>query len=255
MASKKQVRAKRTYTARPGQVVRLAGRRFGSLVVISRAGRQKRYITWLCRCDCGAEREVSGHNLRRGRTKNCGAKSHKVERSLSITAQYKSEYQSWRSMRNRCLDPRHAKYPAYGARGITICERWDEFKNFMLDMGRKSDPKFTIERDDVNGNYEPTNCKWISRKDQGRNKRTSVFVTYQGKKMLLIDLVEELGLSRNNVYQRLKLGWTLAQAIALPNGSRVNRGRPRSPRKKKEVIAVCKRPWYISFPAIDNRKD
>lgn len=100
----------------------------------------------------------------------------------------------------------------------------------MLDMGRKADSKFTIEREDVNGNYEPTNCKWISRKDQGRNKRTSMFVTYQGKKMLLIDLVEELGLSRNNVYQRLKLGWTLAQAIALPNGSSINRGRPR---KKK----------------------
>lgn len=103
----------------------------------------------------------------------------------------------------------------------------------MLDMGRKSDPKFTIEREDVNGNYEPTNCKWISRKDQGRNKRTSVFVTYQGKKMLLIDLVEELGLSRQLVYKRLKLGWTLAQAIALPVS---NRGRPRGLRKKKQVL-------------------
>ena len=102
----------------------------------------------------------------------------------------------------------------YGGRGITVDPRWNEFKQFMLDMGRKPDPKFTIERENVNGNYEPKNCKWISRKDQGRNKRNSVFVTYNGKKMLLIDLVEDLGLSRQIVYERLKLGWTLAQAIA-----------------------------------------
>lgn len=138
-------------------------------------------------------------------------------------------------MRARCLDEKNAKYPIYGGRGITICERWNEFKNFMFDMGRKPDPKFTIEREDVNGNYESTNCKWISRKDQGRNKRNSVFVTYRGKKMLLIDLVEELGLSKRLVYERLKLGWTLAQAIALPVS---NRGRKRGGKnkKKKQVL-------------------
>lgn len=154
---------------------------------------------------------------------------------MALTMQFKSEYQSWMNMRERCNNPNNKKYPIYGARGITVCERWNEFKNFMLDMGRKPDPKFTIEREDVNGNYEPGNCKWISRKDQGRNKRNSVFVTYQGKRMLLIDIVEELGLSRGLVYQRLKLGWTLAQAIALPNGSGINRGRPRGSYKKKTI--------------------
>ena len=158
---------------------------------------------------------------------------------MALTMQFKSEYQSWMNMRERCNNPNNEKYPIYGARGITVCERWNEFKNFMLDMGRKPDPKFTIEREDVNGNYESKNCKWISRKDQGRNRRNSVFVTYNGKRMLLIDLVEELGLSRNIVYQRLKLGWTLAQAIALPlhtvayPGAR--RGRPRGAYKKKPV--------------------
>lgn len=139
-------------------------------------------------------------------------------------------------MRARCLDPTNKKYPIYGGRGITINKRWDEFKNFMLDMGRKPDPKFTIERDDVNGNYEPTNCRWISRKDQGRNKRNSVFVTYNGKKMLLIDLVEELGLSRGVVYGRLQAGWTLAQAIALPIAVTKPHGphrKPRCPKRKK----------------------
>lgn len=231
MNVKKRAYAKREFSERPGQVVRLTGKRFGSLVVVSRAGRMKRYITWLCHCDCGTDLEVNGRYLRRGKRKNCGNESHKVERPVPLTAQYKSEYQSWTNMRARCLDPKNHKYPIYGARGITICDRWSEFKNFMLDMGRKPDPKFTIERENVNGNYEPTNCSWISRKDQGRNKRTSVFVTYQGKKMLLIDLVEELQLSRQLVYERLKLGWTLAQAIALPVS---NRGRKRGGKNKKK---------------------
>lgn len=216
-------------------IIRLEGKKFGELTVLSRAGRKSRYITWLCRCSCGAEIVVGGNNLRRGRTTKCKAPAHKANRPVSLTVEYKSEYQSWTSMRARCLDPKNKKYPIYGGRGITIDPRWDEFKNFMLDMGRKPDPKFTIERDDVNGNYEPTNCRWISRKDQGRNKRNSVFVTYNGKKILLIDLVEELGLSRNVVYQRLKLGWTLAQAIALPLHTVTNtraRGRPRGPARK-----------------------
>lgn len=148
-------------------------------------------------------------------------------------------------MRARCLNKNNKKYPIYGGRGITICERWNEFNNFMLDMGRKPDPKFTIEREDVNGNYEPTNCYWISRADQGRNKRNSVFVTYNGKRMLLIDLVEELGLSRSVVYGRLKMGWTLAQAISLPKGLHVNRGRPRKSRGPYKKKPIAKRHSYV----------
>lgn len=147
-------------------------------------------------------------------------------------------------MRDRCTNPTHKNYKNYGARGITIDPRWSKFKNFMLDMGRKPDSKFTIEREAVNGNYEPKNCKWISRIDQGRNKRNSVFVTYEGRKLLLIDLVEGLGLSRNVVYGRLKGGWTLAQAIALPVHSVVSktpRGR-RKGSKNKKSIAMCESP-------------
>jgi hypothetical protein len=218
---------------RPGLVARLEGQRFGLLTVISRAQNAGGYAMWNCRCTCGAEIIVGGNRLRQGRKNRCASKVHKAQRTMSLTVEYKSEYQSWRNILDRCTNPDSEKYAIYGARGITVCERWNEFKNFMLDMGRKPDPRFTIEREDVNGNYEPKNCRWISRKDQGRNKRNSVFVTYQGRKLLLIDLVEELGLSRQLVYERLKLGWTLAQAIALPNGSSINRGRPRGSYKKK----------------------
>lgn len=223
----------------PGLIARLSGQRFGTLVVIGRSGNIGKFAAWTCRCDCGTELRVGGNRLRQGRKNHCGAPAHKPKRPTPLTAEYRSEYQSWTSMRERCTDPKHKNFKHYGGRGITIDPRWNEFKNFMLDMGRKPDPKFTIEREDVNGNYEPKNCRWISRKDQSRNKRNSVFVTYNGKRMLLIDLVEELGLSRNNVYQRLKLGWTLAQALALPNGSQINRGRPRGSYKKKKLDPIA----------------
>lgn len=216
---------------RPGQLSRLDAQRFGLLTVIAREGNEGKFAAWRCRCDCGTEIVVGGNKLRDGRRTKCYARNHPVERPPSFTLQYINEYRSWASMHERCTNPKHKNYKNYGGRGITICERWNEFKNFMLDMGRKPDPKFVIERDDVNGNYEPKNCKWIARKDQGRNRRNSVFVTYQGKRMLLLDLVEELGLSRGIVYGRLKAGWTLAQAIALPLS---NVG----PKRKKKTDAI-----------------
>jgi hypothetical protein len=233
---------------RPGLLSRLDGRRFGLLTVTSRATNAGGYARWNCRCDCGAEIVVVGHRLLQKRKDRCLSDIHKVQRPPPITLTYKSEYQSWKNMHARCTDSKNKKFPAYGGRGITIDPRWAEFKNFMLDMGRKPDPKFTIEREDVNGNYEPKNCRWISRKDQGRNKRNSVFVTYEGRKLLLIDLVEELGLSRGTVYSRLKLGWTLAQAIALP----IPPQKPRRPYVKggrKRKLAYCKRLSYEQLRA------
>lgn len=201
---------------RPGLVARLDGQRFGLLTVIERAGSAEGFALWKCRCDCGREIIVASSRLRQGRKNCCLSEEHKSARLISLTVEYKSEYVSWRSMYKRCTDMKHKHYASYGGRGITICEHWKVFRNFMLDMGRKPHPRFTIERDNIDGNYEPGNCRWISRADQGRNKRNSVFVTYAGRRMLLIDAIDDMGLSRSVVHQRLKAGWTLAQALALP---------------------------------------
>jgi hypothetical protein len=223
-----------------GVYARLNGMTFGNLVVLHRAGHRGKFAAWMCRCTCGVERVVGGQHLRRGKIRSCNTNGHrwKIDRPITLPAEYPSEHQSWSSMHERCGNPNHKKYNVYGGRGITICERWDDFKNFMLDMGRKPDPKFTIERRDVNGNYEPGNCCWIARKDQGRNRRNSVFVVYQGKRMLLLDLVEELGLSRGVVYARLKAGWTLAQAIALPVKSYQKRPRKKRLQNAKPVVTL-----------------
>jgi hypothetical protein len=208
---------------KPGVVAQLEGMRFGNLTVTARGpDKQGGFYTWVCRCTCGSQCIVSGAYLRRGKTKSCNLKGHRwknTPRYGGLTVKFPSEYASWRGAWHRCYNPKNISYPVYGGRGITVCDRWKSFEHFMQDMGRKPEPKFTIERRDVNGNYEPGNCCWISKSAQGRNKQNSVYVVYQGRKMLLIDLIEELGLSKGIVKQRLKLGWTLAQAIALPNGS------------------------------------
>lgn len=163
---------------KPGVVDRLAGQRFGLLKVIERAGNVGKFAAWRCRCDCGAEVIAGGNKLRNGRRKACGINGHrfKAEHDPGITTVYKSEYQSWRNMHSRCNSSSHKNYPNYGARGITICPEWKSFEVFLRDMGRKPDPKFTIERDDTNGHYVPGNCRWASREDQHRNKRNSVYV-------------------------------------------------------------------------------
>lgn len=127
-----------------------------------------------------------------------------------------AEYGSWSSMRKRCLSKNDDSYPDYGGRGITICDRWNKFDNFYADMGHKPTPKHTIEREDNNGNYEPMNCKWATYKEQGRNRRNTVFVEYQGKKELLIDLCERLGLTKSVIYGRLKNGWDIEDALTKP---------------------------------------
>ena len=206
----------------PGKIVRLDGQRFGFLKVLGREGRRGRHISWRCRCDCGAEAVVSGKYLRSGKKKACGINGHRYRSEVysGITGRYPSEYASWSSMHQRCKNPKLRSFPYYGGRGIKVCPQWATFENFLRDMGRKPDPKFTIERKDCNGGYEPSNCRWASKAEQARNKRNSVYVTYQGRKLMLLDLLSELGLSRNMVVARLNSGWPLEVALSLPKQKR-----------------------------------
>lgn len=120
-------------------------------------------------------------------------------------------------MRRRCNNEKHKRFENYGGRGIKVCKRWDKFENFLHDMGRKPRPDMTIERLDNNGDYEPQNCVWETRALQNRNKRNTIVVTYKGRKWLFTDLIKELGVSRMLVYGRLKNGWPLEAALAIPS--------------------------------------
>jgi len=194
----------------------LAGERFGRLVVLSLAGRNPR--RWLCVCDCGVEKEVRGDNLLSGHTTSCDClrRERVSEATRSHGMHGTPAYRVWLGMRQRCRDPKRPNWQWYGGRGIQVCERWrDSFEAFFADMGEPG-PGQTIERLDPEGPYSPENCVWADDRTQSRNRRDTIYVDFQGERRKLIDLVEEYGVGRHLVYNRLLLGWTPEEAILTP---------------------------------------
>ena len=141
---------------------------------------------------------------------------HRREKATSPT------WLSWRAMVERCTNPGAADYPRYGGRGIRVCDRWRDFTAFLADMGER--PRgTTLDRRDVNGHYERGNCRWATAKEQGRNKRGSLLLTFDGRTQCLSAWAEETGLDRTTLRYRLKKGWPIERALTTPLMSRVER--------------------------------
>jgi hypothetical protein len=129
------------------------------------------------------------------------------------------EYQTWMNMRDRCLNKNKDRYSQWGGRGITICPEWDDFRCFYADMGPKPSPAHSLDRINVDGPYAPWNCRWATRSEQQRNRRDNIWLTHQGKTMLLGDWAKETGIHRNTLDGRFKRGWP-AERILSPTPSR-----------------------------------
>ena len=169
-----------------GVVRDISGMRFGKLEAIERVGSDKhRHSTWLCKCDCGNEIVVRSDSLIRGLQVSCGCYNIEQIRNRSITHGKANTrlYNIWRGIKKRCFVESEVFYKDYGGRGITICDEWkDDFEMFYewsMQNGYRED--LTIDRIDVNGNYEPTNCRWATLIEQQNNTRKNRFLTFNGE--------------------------------------------------------------------------
>lgn len=203
--------------------VDMVGKQFGWLTAISREGSTmrlgtKKNATWRCVCTCGQQVIVPGNRLRHGKRKACGVNGHVWARQSrgGLLPLHPNEYRTFKHMHARCRNKKSHNYNRYGGRGIKVCKHWRHFKEFFVDMGVKPTSEHTIERIDVNGNYEPANCRWATKEEQRRNQQRSVYVEYEGERMLLIDLCAKLGINRGIMYGRLRNGWSLGDALLIP---------------------------------------
>lgn len=189
----------------------LTGQTFGLWQVLCQHSITNRGQTlWLCRCQCGKEKAVSGSSLRSG---NRGCRSCRHLRHGKIAS---AEYRSWKHMLYRCNNQRCKSYPDYGGRGITVCDRWLSFEAFHHDMGDKPSPWHSINRIDNNGNYEPGNCEWSTPVEQARNCRHNRLITFRGITQCLSAWEETLGFKRGTLKTRLQTGWPTDVALTTP---------------------------------------
>lgn len=219
-----------------GKLIDLTGQKFNRLTVIERAYVKKGVVYWHCICECGKEKFVNGRKLRDNITKSCGCyKSQEFKKRVSTHKLSKTKlYRTYRSIINRCYDRNNPNYHNYGGRGIVMCEDWkNDFKTFydwayangykeeLLQNGKN---KWTIDRIDVNGNYEPSNCRWATWEQQANNKRQTVYLTYKGKTLTQRQWAKKLGLDDCDIYWRLKNGWSISEVLSVPKkyGNRIN---------------------------------
>jgi hypothetical protein len=181
----------------------LQGFHFGSLTVLQLARSRSHGAWWLCQCKCGNQKEIPASDMVQGKINSCGCEHKKRIAKASTTHGMKNTrtYSIWQAMRNRC----NRINQDYSCRGITYDERWDSFENFYLDMGEVPEG-MSIDRIDPNGNYEKSNCRWANQEQQANNKRSSVFIEYNGKKQTVSQWAKELNMNHHTLRSRLKKG-------------------------------------------------
>lgn len=200
----------------------LDGKRFGILTVLSLSPhRPHRQSHWICRCDCGKVKTVAYPNLKSGNTVSCGCLvKTRSEKNKKDVGRRRARV-AWAGMRQRCDYRTYHSWGRYGGRGITICERWRDFENFLADMGRP-DAGMTLDRIDGNGNYEPSNCRWATRREQQGNIASNRWLECWGQRMILADWSRKTGISESVISNRIRLGWSVERALT-KNTTRVDK--------------------------------
>ena len=209
----------------------ITGKRFGRLIAIEPVGKVKHGETteWLCRCDCGNLTITKGQYLRGGNTKSCGC----LQKELAAERMRQREtkhgecrtrlYRIWVNMKNRCNCPNNTHYECYGGRGIKVCKDWMEsyenFKNWAINNGYSD--TLTLDRIDVNKDYYPENCRWVTRHEQALNRRTTYQITYKGETKTFFEWSQIVGIDSKTLRSRVtERNWSVEEAFTTPLGER-----------------------------------
>lgn len=188
--------------------------RFGLLVVSGFAGRNRHgHKLVLCHCDCGSSLVAVEQSLKSGNTKSCGCLKHKAPPNKTHGARNTRAYSVWWNMKTRCERTNSRYFKDYGARGIKICQRWQDFSVFLADMGQPPEG-FTLDRIDNDKGYEPGNVRWADRKAQANNRRSNRLIEHDGRTQTLQQWANETGVKRATIAHRLDSGWTEAKALS-----------------------------------------
>lgn len=198
------------------------GKQFGHLLVLysTRAFREQRRLA--CECSCGKTVSARFDHVVRGKVRSCGCQrgayvtADKVRHGHSQRDNRTPEYGTWIKIRERCAKPGTRNFADYGGRGITVCERWLVFENFLADMGERPSDLHSIERKDNSAGYSPNNCVWATRTEQARNRRSNHVLLMGGESMSAAAWAERTGLDSLTILARVRRGWTHDAAISTP---------------------------------------
>lgn len=195
----------------------LTNKKFGKLTAIEYKGRNKSGGVWRCLCDCGNEVLVLGGNLRKGKTQSCGCYRFGLRQTHGKANT--RIYNIWKGIKQRCINANHTFYKDYGERGITVCDEWrDNFQAFYdWAIANGYADNLTIDRIDVNGNYEPLNCRWITNEAQQSNRRNVRYIDYNGETHTIPEWSKILGIPYNVLYLRIvSHKWSVKKAFTTP---------------------------------------
>lgn len=201
-----------------GEKIPMIGNRYGRLVVIEEAPSQNQRSMVICKCDCGnITKAITASDLRRGKTNSCGCL--RLERIKEANKKHGDGHSRlnvvWTNMKQRCYNPNSTSFKDYGARGIRVCDEWKDdfgaFRDWAINSGYEEHAnrgRCTLERIDVNGNYEPSNCRWATQKEQCNNLRKNLLIEIDGRTQTLKQWANESGLDEAKIRYRYKHGYT-----------------------------------------------
>ncbi|MBO3398543.1 hypothetical protein JJB71_13440 [Clostridium perfringens] len=198
----------------------LIGKRFGKLKVVKQSHSKNYRRYWECECDCGNKTIVTTSRLKNGHTKSCGCLSKEVttKRNTKHGKRNTRIYEIWAGMKKRCLNKKSISYKNYGGRGVSICEEWknsfEKFYNWAINNGYNEN--LTIDRIDVNGNYEPNNCRWCTKKEQSNNKRNNRYITINKETKTLSEWANYYKIKSKVVENRInRYKWSIEEALEI----------------------------------------